>query len=149
MTGNDFFLLVDEDQNPVPTSYQLFYGNDSHVVHLKPTQDLSPDTVYTVTVDPGLTTVHDEILDGWSFRFSTGAVAPDPINDDDDWDNPDPPPDPPDPPDPSETGAEGGSTQDTSDQGGCACSTRRSPPSPWLLGLLALPLARRRRRPLS
>ena len=108
MTGNDFFLLVDEDQNPVPTSYQLFYGNDSHVVHLKPTQDLSPDTVYTVTVDPGLTTVHDEILDGWSFRFSTGAVAPDPINDDDDWDNPDPPPDPPDPPDPSETGAEGG-----------------------------------------
>jgi len=144
--GNDFFLLVDEDQNPVPTSYQLFYGNDSHVVHLKPTQDLSADTVYTVTVDPGLTTVHDEVLEGWSFRFSTGATAPDPINDDDDWDNPDPPPDPPDPPDPSETGTDGGSTQDTSGEGGCACSTRRSPPSPWLLGLLAVPLARRRRR---
>ncbi|MGB1701248.1 MAG: Ig-like domain-containing protein, partial [Nannocystaceae bacterium] len=98
--GNDFFLVEDADGVPVPTNYQLFYGNESHVVHLKPVEDLAEDTVYTVTIDPGLVTVHDETLEGWSFRFSTGAVAPDPIHDDEDWDNPDPPapPDPPDPP---------------------------------------------------
>lgn len=132
--GNDFFLLEDEDGTPASTTYQLFYGNDSHVVHLKPTQDLEVDTVYTVTVDPGLATVHGETLEGWSFQFSTGAVAPDPIHDDEDWDNPDPPSDPPSP---SDTG-----TGDSA----CACSTLHAARSPFALAVLAIPVWIRRRR---
>lgn len=85
-----YFHLEDSSGAEVPLGLDLFYGDGSHVVHLKPAVDLLPDEVYVVTVDPGLPTIHGEALEGWSFTFSTGNRAPPPINDDAFWDEPDP-----------------------------------------------------------
>ena len=72
------FHVVAEGGGEVPVVLWHYYGQDAHVVHLQPQQDFAPDTVYTVTVDPGLQTIHGEQLDGYQFRFSTGATGPDP-----------------------------------------------------------------------
>jgi len=87
------FHVVDSAGAELPISIDLFYGDQSHVVHLKPGAPLLADEVYVVTVDPGVQTIHGERLQGWSFTFSTGADAPRPINDDSFWDEPDPYPD--------------------------------------------------------
>lgn len=84
------FRIVDSTDSPAPFEIDLFYGNGSHVVHLKPTSDLIDDEVYVVTVEPGVQTIHGESLAGWSFTFSTGLDGPPPINDDAFWDLPDP-----------------------------------------------------------
>ncbi len=84
------FHIVDSTDTPAPFAIDLFYGNGSHVVHLKPTGDLIDDEVYVVTVDPGVKTIHGESLAGWRFSFSTGLDGPAPINDDGFWDLPDP-----------------------------------------------------------
>jgi MYXO-CTERM domain-containing protein len=89
------FHIVDSTDTPAPFEIDLFYGNGSHVVHLKPTSDLIDDEVYVVTVDPGVQTIHGESLAGWRFTFSTGLDGPTPINDDSFWDLPDPYGDPP------------------------------------------------------
>lgn len=162
--GNDAFMIEAEGGDTVPFNLDLYYGNESHVVHLKPAEDLAVDTVYTVVVEPGIATVHGETLDGWAFRFSTGDVPPDPIHDDEDWTNPDPP-EPPSPP-----GGDGGDTDtgdgdgggpgdadtssgETADGGtaetdaatGCACAHgTRAPNAAWL-ALLAVTWRRRRR----
>ncbi|MFZ6183733.1 Ig-like domain-containing protein [Nannocystis pusilla] len=83
------FHVVDSAQVEVPIEIDLFYGDSSHVVHVKPTSDLLADEVYVVTVDPGVQTIHGESLAGWSFTFSTGAMGPPPVNDDGFWDVPD------------------------------------------------------------
>ncbi len=88
----DQFTIVDADGDPAPFDLQLFYGDYSHVVHLKPSADLAPDEVYTVTVAPGVLTHHDELLEGYQFRFSTGDAAPEPLPDANPWDDPDPDP---------------------------------------------------------
>ncbi|MFY0533988.1 Ig-like domain-containing protein [Nannocystis pusilla] len=64
--------MVDSAEVEAPIEIDLFYGDDSHVVHVKPTSDLLADEVYVVTVDPGVQTIHGESLAGWSFTFSTG-----------------------------------------------------------------------------
>lgn len=84
------FHIVDSTDTPAPFEIDLFYGNGSHVVHLKPTSDLIDDEVYVVTVDPGVKTIHGESLAGWSFTFSTGVDGPPPLHDDAFWDQPDP-----------------------------------------------------------
>lgn len=84
------FHIVDSTDTPAPFDINLFYGNGSHVVHLKPTSDLIDDEVYVVTVDPGVKTIHGESLAGWSFTFSTGVDGPAPLGDDAFWDLPDP-----------------------------------------------------------
>jgi len=84
------FHVVDSSGGEVPLQLQLFYGDGSHVVHLRPMIDLLPDEVYVVTVDPDVTTIHGESLPGWSFTFSTGDRAVPPLNDDGVWDVPDP-----------------------------------------------------------
>lgn len=85
-----FFHLEDSSGAEIPLVLELFYGDGSHVVHLEPAEDLLPDEVYVVTVDPGLPTIHDEALEGWSFSFSTGDRAPPPLHEDAFWDEPDP-----------------------------------------------------------
>ncbi len=84
------FHVVDSAGGEVPLQLQLFYGDGSHVVHLRPMADLLPDEVYVVTVDPDVATIHGESLPGWSFTFSTGERAVPPLNDDGVWDVPDP-----------------------------------------------------------
>lgn len=88
--------LIADDGTEAAIELDLFYGDGSHVLHIKPVDDLQPDTDYVLTIDPGVATIHGEALDGWSFAFSTGARGPDPINDDGFWDEPDPYPEPPD-----------------------------------------------------
>jgi uncharacterized membrane protein YgcG len=86
----ELFHLADSTGAEVPVELDLFYGDGSHVVHVKPTVDLMIDEVYVVTIDPGLPTIHGEALEGWSFTFSTGDRAPAPLHDDGFWDEPDP-----------------------------------------------------------
>lgn len=83
------FHVVDSTNVEAPIAIDLFYGNGSHVVHIKPTSDLIEDEVYVVTVDPGVKTIHGEALEGWRFTFSTGLTGPPPITDDAFWDEPD------------------------------------------------------------
>ncbi|MCY1059249.1 Ig-like domain-containing protein [Nannocystis sp. SCPEA4] len=83
------FHVVDSANVEAPIEIDLFYGDQSHVVHLKPTSDLLADEVYVVTVDPGVLTIHGDALAGWSFSFSTGAMGPPPVQDDGFWDVPD------------------------------------------------------------
>ena len=84
------FHVVDSSGGEVPLQLQLFYGDGSHVVNLRPMVDLFPDEVYVVTVDPDVATIHGESLPGWSFTLSTGDRAVPPLNDDGVWDVPDP-----------------------------------------------------------
>lgn len=84
------FHVVDTNGVELPIAVHLFYGDQSHVVHLKPGGDLLADETYVVTVDPGTQTIHGEALQGWSFTFSTGKRGPAPLNDDSFWDEPDP-----------------------------------------------------------
>lgn len=72
------FTVEAEGGGAVPLSLWHYYGQDSHVVHLQPEADLAADTVYTVTVDPRVATIHGEALEGYSFRFSTGPEGPTP-----------------------------------------------------------------------
>lgn len=83
------FHVVDSMGVEAPIAIDLYYGQSSHVVHLKPSSDLIEDEVYVVTVDPGVQTIHGEALAGWSFTFSTGAAQPKPVHDDAFWDVPD------------------------------------------------------------
>ncbi|MCA9684148.1 MAG: Ig-like domain-containing protein [Myxococcales bacterium] len=62
----------------VPVSFWHYYGATSHIVHLQPQQDLAADTIYTVTIQPGVESIHGDALAGYSFRFSTGAEGPPP-----------------------------------------------------------------------
>ena len=82
--------LVDSSGYEVPVSIDLFYGNESHVLHVMPEEELLEDEVYVVTVDEGVETIHGEFLEGWDFTFSTGDRAPRPLHDDGFWDEPDP-----------------------------------------------------------
>jgi hypothetical protein len=75
----DSFHVEAEGGGTIPVVLWHYYGQDAHVVHLRPQQDFEPGTIYTVTVDPGVQTIHGEALDGYQFRFSTGDQGPDPI----------------------------------------------------------------------
>jgi hypothetical protein len=65
------------DGAAVPFSVRLFYGDDSHVVHLIPEADLAPDTDYVITVQAGLTTREGAAVPApLEVPFSTRAPAP-------------------------------------------------------------------------
>ena len=164
------FHVVDAMGVEAPIAIDLFYGNGSHVVHVRPTSDLLDDEVYVVSVDAGVRTIHGESLAGWSFTFSTGIEGPPPIQGDDSWDDPDGYGDEassssggPD----SETGASSGvgagtsggdgststgeasdasGVPDARDPAGCACGSGASHPWEVALAWLLLAGARRRRR---
>jgi MYXO-CTERM domain-containing protein len=150
VTADDFTVAPEAGGDDVPITTDLFYGVDSHVAHLKPGADLEPDTVYVVTVHPGVQTIHGESLDGWSFRFSTGDTGPEPIN----------------PPwaeglggdDGGETGSDDGGDETsggsgdggepaTGEGGACACTADGGGPSGGAAVLILLAMGRRRRRP--
>lgn len=164
------FHVVDSMGVPAPITIDLFYGNGSHVVHIKPTSDLIDDEVYTVTVDPGVQTIHAESLAGWSFTFSTGPVGPPPLRDDAFWDVPDgyaPAGESSGAADTDSTGSTGSSSggeglTDTGNpgassgsatspgaggtEGGCACRASDARSGGALTLLLLTPLVGRRRR---
>jgi hypothetical protein len=50
------FHVVDSADVEAPIEDDLYYGDSSHVVHIKPTSDLLADEIYLVTVDPGVQT---------------------------------------------------------------------------------------------
>ncbi len=80
LTAASFHVAPDaEPEAEVPITIWHYYGQDAHIVHLRPQADLAPNTIYRITVDPGILTIHGDALDGFEFRFSTGAVGPEPI----------------------------------------------------------------------
>ena len=57
-----FFEVTDKKGQRVSVRPYLFYGNDSHVVHLALEEDLDWNAKYTVTVDAGITSTDGSIL---------------------------------------------------------------------------------------
>jgi MYXO-CTERM domain-containing protein len=171
--GPDQFLLESEFGVEVPLGLWHYYGQDAHVVHLQPQTDLEPDTIYTVTVMPGVQTVHGDLLEGYAFQFSTGARGPTPSVPEWPADH-DPAPDPGDGDGDTDTGtSESGTSEagdsetsasgteasdttiDTDETGGdasvdeatgCGCRTDEAPRGFGLLGLVGLGGWVRRRR---
>ncbi len=83
------FEVKDENDALHPVSIHLFYGQSSHVVHLKPEEDWGEDRTYTVTVHPGPTSIDGQGLSQpWSFSFSTGEKPEEVEGDDDSSENP-------------------------------------------------------------
>lgn len=74
------FTITSEEGQSIPFNLRVFYGMDSHVIHLKPTADFQPNTVYYVEMSAGVPTIHADDLAAWSWSFSTGDEAPPPIN---------------------------------------------------------------------
>ncbi|MCK6530219.1 Ig-like domain-containing protein [Myxococcota bacterium] len=67
-------VATDSTGTPHPVTLDLYYGQGSHVVHVKPAQDWADDEDYTVTVQPGIATVDGlAVEEPWSFAFSTRA----------------------------------------------------------------------------
>lgn len=61
----------------VPVSIDVYYGSASHVVNLAPQTDWAEDTVYTVTVHPGVTTYDGFVVeDPIAFTFTTTEPPP-------------------------------------------------------------------------
>lgn len=72
------FSVVDEGGADVPFDTWVYYGDNSHVVHLVPQQDWATDTDYTATVFAGLPYRNGEALEeDVSFSFSTRAAPVD------------------------------------------------------------------------
>jgi len=46
--------VTNAEGDPHPITLQVYYGEHSHLVNLKPKEDWEPDTDYTVTVSPPL-----------------------------------------------------------------------------------------------
>ena len=78
--GADRFRITDAGGAALPFRAELYYGDDSHVVHLIPTEDLAAETDYTVSVLPGLPTAEGAPIEGlYTFQVSTRkapAAAP-------------------------------------------------------------------------
>jgi hypothetical protein len=169
------FHIEAEGGGSIPVVLWHYYGQDAHVVHLRPQQNFAADTIYTVTVDPGVQTIHAEALDGYQFRFSTGGLGPDPIvpewppdhdptpePGDGDGDPGDGDPGDGDPgdgdgdPGDGESGESSGPSESTGhdpaigdETNGCGCTTSDSrgvAGTLWLLGLLGLLRSGRSRR---
>lgn len=110
LSADSFHVVPDAGGPEVPITIWHYYGQDAHVVHLRPQEDLAPDTVYRVSVDPEIVTIHGEVLDGYAFRFSTGPEGPEPTA-------PAWPPDHDPDPDEGETGGETGGETEGGDTG--------------------------------
>ena len=66
------FTVVDTAGNPYAVSPQLYYGSDSHIVLLTPTEDWPPETDFVVTVSKGITSRYGtELTEDFTFGFST------------------------------------------------------------------------------
>jgi hypothetical protein len=66
------FALRPASGDAVPLAVDLFYGDDSHVVHLGPGVELAPDTDHEVTVAPSLAFAEGDTLGApFTFGFST------------------------------------------------------------------------------
>jgi len=80
--GLDKGSLTDESVTVVgpggsahPVTLQLYYGNDSHLVNIRPKEDWAKEADYTVTLSAPLATWNGLALEGTrTFEFSTGAA---------------------------------------------------------------------------
>jgi hypothetical protein len=64
----------------VPVDAWLFYRHGSHVLNLQPTVPLADNATYTVTVQPGPTSIGgDALTSAVSFGFSTGLAPVEPV----------------------------------------------------------------------
>lgn len=76
----DAFELRAEGGAAIPFRPILFYGNDSHVVHLEPQAALPADAELVAVVKPGLEAIDGAVLDRpLELRFSTRAPPTPPV----------------------------------------------------------------------
>jgi MYXO-CTERM domain-containing protein len=75
--------VKDSQDNVLPVDIGVYYA---HIVQLRPKQDLAPDEVYTLELDPGIQDATGQSLAGYRFRFSTGDTAPPPTVNPTFWD---------------------------------------------------------------
>jgi Zinc dependent phospholipase C len=73
----DRFRVEDAAGSRYEVSPWLFYGTDSHIVHLEPVEDWPDDTDFTVTVESGLPFTDGRVLSApFVFAFSTSPGPP-------------------------------------------------------------------------
>ncbi|MCP4222561.1 MAG: Ig-like domain-containing protein, partial [Actinomycetia bacterium] len=75
------FVVVDSAGEEVSVDTNLFYRNDSHVVHLIPLEDWTEWEDYTVTVLGGLASRDGSVL-GQDYRFDFSTRPEPPVVDD-------------------------------------------------------------------
>ncbi|MCB9682738.1 MAG: Ig-like domain-containing protein [Alphaproteobacteria bacterium] len=74
----DRVQVLGPDGTPHPIDLRMYYGNGSNILNLWPTDDWADDTVYTVSIGPGITSFDGQTIDAaQTFTFSTGP-APEP-----------------------------------------------------------------------
>ena len=115
-------VVTGEDGDVHPVGINVYYGANSHLVNLKPTEDWAQETSYTVTISPPISDwTGSPIGTTHTFTFSTGPEPRTPSDGDhaDVADNPE-----------TDDGRSG-------KRGGCA-ATDQAPPLPVLLLLLGL-----------
>ena len=120
--ADDKVVVTDPSGSVIPTTNWLYYGDNSHVLHLASAGGWAADTAYTVTVGPGLMSIDGNTTSGEA-RFTVSTEAP--------------------PPSETDTGsaADSGAAEDDGVLWGGGCGSRAG-----LLGFGMLPLLARRRR---
>ncbi|RME22841.1 MAG: hypothetical protein D6798_14845 [Deltaproteobacteria bacterium] len=68
-------VVTDEDGNAVAVDTWLYYGDNSHVLHIQPVDDWRPDTTYTVHIVDGIRTIDGQQTTG-DTRFTVSTAAP-------------------------------------------------------------------------
>ena len=68
-------VVTDAQGNEHPTAFRMYYGNGSNVLNVWPLEDWAPDTAYTLTLGPGITSFDGQTLTApWSMSFDTTEV---------------------------------------------------------------------------
>lgn len=70
--GPGAIVVTDEAGREHPVTWRLYYGDNTNVLNLWPTEDWADNTDYTVTLQPGATSFDGEVLaEPASFSFTT------------------------------------------------------------------------------
>jgi len=79
--NTDTVVVTDQTQVAHPIKLNVYYGWNSHLVNIKPTEDWAVDTQYTVTISPPITDFEDRTMEAsHSFTFSTGEEPQTPVD---------------------------------------------------------------------
>ncbi|MBT3220692.1 MAG: hypothetical protein HN348_16520, partial [Proteobacteria bacterium] len=74
--GTETIAIEDSNGHKQDLEVQLYYGHNSHVINLQPTDSWSKGLVHQVSVGPGLSTWDDEELGEFAFSFDAAGTTP-------------------------------------------------------------------------
>ncbi len=76
--GDEPVVVTDPAGARIPVTTWLYYGNNSHLLHIEPQQDWAEDTTYTVHLADGIRTIDGQQTTGDTvFTVSTSPPPPD------------------------------------------------------------------------